>query len=361
MKKASLYITIFLLLGYADLFSQESPQNRNLINACISGNLNSVKMAINDGADINYLSSKGMPLYVAIQNGKTEVAKFLLSNEYISIHPTGVTQFPIHLAVKKRNLPITKILIEKGANINCKTADGFFTVDFAVRNNDYAMTRLLLDNGFDNKHCGAGIVTSVEKGNEKIFNLLVDHSGYFPSSFRDAAFYYAVKRNNYRIAKRLTDSGDLGYCFDSIEIICNKKMHNFMELLLNNKKKHVIHAESTSEYFGQLLYFAKDPKMLTLVIDAGAPVNFITYYSRFGEKNATIFSEKEIDRTRSSLAPQSPLFMAIYKNQIWKAELLLKKGAAIRWNSSSGMLDAMEYARFLNRNTMILVLRKYDK
>lgn len=95
----------------------------------------------------------------------------------ININPKhGVT--PLISAVKKNNIEIAKMLIEKGADVNAvggsekKTA-----IFFAVSNDNVEMVKMLISKGADlnvtDDYYETPLNIAVEKGNKKMINLLL--------------------------------------------------------------------------------------------------------------------------------------------------------------------------------------------
>jgi len=72
------------------------------------------------------------PIDCAAAKGRTKMIKCLL--EYDSpIDPTDKTKTtPLHLASQHGHAESVKLLIEKGADVNVRTADGFNCMDLAI-------------------------------------------------------------------------------------------------------------------------------------------------------------------------------------------------------------------------------------
>ncbi len=56
---------------------------------------------------------------------------------------------PLHSAVARRCLPVARLLLERGADVNARQAGGFTPLHGAAANGDRAMTELLVDRGAD--------------------------------------------------------------------------------------------------------------------------------------------------------------------------------------------------------------------
>lgn len=56
---------------------------------------------------------------------------------------------PLHSAVARRSLPVARLLLDRGADVNARQAGGFTPLHGAAANGDRAMSELLVDRGAD--------------------------------------------------------------------------------------------------------------------------------------------------------------------------------------------------------------------
>ena len=79
---------------------------------------------LNKGAKINYdPNSKGTPLYIAIQQKKTDIAKLLLKKG-ADVNVVDKQKKKIPLVASINNSELAKLLVENGANANPEIAKG---------------------------------------------------------------------------------------------------------------------------------------------------------------------------------------------------------------------------------------------
>ena len=106
--------------------------NKQLIEACIDGNLAEVNRLIKDGANPNAKDEHGYTvLRLAAEKGHAEIAKNLLlawANPN-SVDNNGVTAL-MEAAVSGHS-EVVKVLLSKGANPNAVTNDGVNALDAA--------------------------------------------------------------------------------------------------------------------------------------------------------------------------------------------------------------------------------------
>lgn len=87
----------------------------------------------------------------AVRNGHTGIVEYLLKHGYNANKPLSLavedTNFGslLHLAVRKRQLQNSQLLINFGSNINVVAESGQRPIFYVVENNYFQMIKLLLD------------------------------------------------------------------------------------------------------------------------------------------------------------------------------------------------------------------------
>jgi hypothetical protein len=112
----------------------EVSNDQKLLEASKNGNLEEVKKAINNGANINAKNNYGAtPLHLACYNGYLEIVECLVENKAEINAKNNDGYPPLHLACDKGHLDIVKYLIKNGANINAKDNEGYTPCDMAKK------------------------------------------------------------------------------------------------------------------------------------------------------------------------------------------------------------------------------------
>ena len=106
-----------------------------------------------DPAQVTALSGDGFTaLHLAIFGGQEEAARFLLergadpnalsANEAVRVPPLGTAAFV-------RSVPLARLLLDSGADVNGRGEGGFTALHSAAQNGDEDFARLLLERGAD--------------------------------------------------------------------------------------------------------------------------------------------------------------------------------------------------------------------
>ncbi len=95
-----------------------------LLNAAVFGDVETVKLLLDKGADVNAMTDWGTPLYMATLNEKTEVVKLLLEHGADPNIPKRTGSTPLHAAIGRGNRSIVILLLAAGADPNAVASGG---------------------------------------------------------------------------------------------------------------------------------------------------------------------------------------------------------------------------------------------
>ena len=98
----------------------QDEKNEHLLNEIKNENINEIKYAIEQRADVNYTTPQGhTPLYQSVGRGNKEIVSILIEAEAkIDVLGDINNGPPLVWAASKGDIEIMKLLIEKGGNIN---------------------------------------------------------------------------------------------------------------------------------------------------------------------------------------------------------------------------------------------------
>ena len=85
--------------------------------AAYGGHMETVKVLVDRGADVNALSHGLTPLTIAIYEGHTDIAKLLIARGTDVNARSGDGLAPLEAAINKDHADIAKLLMEKGADV----------------------------------------------------------------------------------------------------------------------------------------------------------------------------------------------------------------------------------------------------
>ena len=134
----------------AEVSKSEPPKGKapdiSIHKAALAGNIEAVKQAIADGADVNAKRFGLTPLHEAAKGqhsgpgGHTDIAELLIANG-ADVNATddflnGRT--PLSVAARYGNKETAELLIAEGADVNAKANDGKTPLDYTTRENEPA-------------------------------------------------------------------------------------------------------------------------------------------------------------------------------------------------------------------------------
>lgn len=103
-------------------------QAESLHQAVTDHNIESVKLQLQNGADINQLGRSwyefGSPLHLAVREGHQDIAELLIKNGAEVDVRDHNDYTPLHNAAWNGNLEMVKLLLDAGANITARSYSG---------------------------------------------------------------------------------------------------------------------------------------------------------------------------------------------------------------------------------------------
>jgi len=178
-----------------------STVNERLFTASSMGDIDDVKKALSDGAEVNNFNSfGGSSLYIAAENGHKNIVEYLLEKnadvEIKSIH--GMS--PLFTSVRNNYTDISNLLLKNGANVESSIPNGATPLYIASYNNDVYQTALLMKYGAINTETTVSGKTSVERAregnNQDILKLLLSGLDVFCNQTEDILFVEVCGKDN---------------------------------------------------------------------------------------------------------------------------------------------------------------------
>lgn len=198
-----------LLLDHNALPNEESSQGfRPLTLAIQQGNLKTAFLLFEAGATTNYKDKSGQtPIYLAMYNGDYEFIEPLVKRGAQINEPVkGIT--PLMLSITQKKLPLTKKLLEWGADPNLETQEGS-PARLAIDQNNADFIKALLDNKLKRSSFPGYLCYAAEKGATASLKTLLKR-GADPDSKNEAgdpAIVLAARNGHLEVVKRLVEAG----------------------------------------------------------------------------------------------------------------------------------------------------------
>lgn len=164
-------------------FARVVDKDSELVNAVLTGNLDSVEKHLRRGAFINAKSPDSKPvLLIAIENDRPDIAEVLIAKgaNVNFADPGGNT--PLMIAAKKGQEGMVKLLLSKGANPNTQqsniksvyASDNRTPIMFAAEGGNPGIVKMLIAKGANINKKGRDGKTALKIAEEKDFSDIVD-------------------------------------------------------------------------------------------------------------------------------------------------------------------------------------------
>ncbi|TQV91901.1 ankyrin repeat protein [Cordyceps javanica] len=146
--------------------------------AAIHGNLDAVKML---KQNLSLKDRYGWNcLHLAVMHERYELVKYLMTEDELDLNATGNDGYtPLHLAIRRKETAMIRLLIEKRASINTVTIYGDMPFHEAIDKCELSVIESLIENGaeFNNQKNvfsrGSTLYCAIERGNLDILDRLL--------------------------------------------------------------------------------------------------------------------------------------------------------------------------------------------
>lgn len=345
-------VRIFLRHG-ADVEAKNAGGETPLARAALNGRLDMVEVLAEYGASINTLNRHwNSPLFWAVCGGHYDIAKFLLDRgaRHSTRNRDGVT--PLMRAASQVCKPahpaIVRLLIERGADVNEADASGVTPLMQAAMGGNDKIAGMLLASGARvdarSSHKETALVMACRAGKNSslaVVKALVDGGAKLTVKSRDniPLLYLAVQSGSAGIVRALLDAGrDANENSGAVvRLAAGQGRADILQVLID-MGADVNLADSDGITALMLAAAGRKSETAKVLIEAGADVNAVTRPGSWGGDRTVLMFALGIEDGMRYVRCAPP---AIDPGLI---ELLLRKGADPRYDSTSG-ITALELAR----------------
>jgi ankyrin repeat protein/CHAT domain-containing protein len=181
LNKVSLLLIVSIIILIITLVTAfASDIDSQLIEVAITGDTETIKFLIDNGADVNAKDKNGYTaLMVAVKHDHIELVKLLIDKGVdVNVKHKG-NKTALMSAAKRGNTETVKLLIDKDADVNAKDKKGKTALMIAARLGNTKTVKLLIDKGADvNAKDSSDYTTlmrAVRLGNTEIVKLLIEN------------------------------------------------------------------------------------------------------------------------------------------------------------------------------------------
>jgi ankyrin repeat protein len=187
--------------------------NTALLMAGLNRHKDMMIFLIENEANYNTINKFGTSsIMFAIDNGHVDVVQLMIDKGADINHRSKYGKNPLLLACNNENM--LNLLIENGADLEAKNADGYTVFIECITNFKHSAIKLLLSKGVDinpkNNGGHAALRLAIIKGRTKTMSLLLNRScgaGILDPLYGGKHLLSAVKTGNVQVVKTLIDAG----------------------------------------------------------------------------------------------------------------------------------------------------------
>ena len=331
-----------------------------LMEAADEGNKEMVALLINEGAQVNAVTKHGhTALTEAVDSGEKEVITYLLDKgakvEMDNTHPS-----PLMEAIENGNIPLMKLLIENGADINKTNENGFTPLMEAVDEGEFGVVKFLVEElGVDvnaqAKEGWTALFEALDEGEEQIFSYLLEHGAQMTTLKNGTSLLHeAVDEGQLAMVKQLISMGaDVNQVAHDhwtplMEAIDEQHPQMISVLIASGAEVNVVFDNGWSP-----LLEACDEgnvQIVQMLLDNGAKYDLAgqgktPLGEACDERNLPLvkfFLERGINPNEVSKDGVSPLMEAVDEGETAIVKLLVSKGADVNYAPDGGRTALFE-------------------
>jgi ankyrin repeat protein len=152
-----------------------------LVNACLRGCIRSVRILVENGANVNMKAMHGYyPLHAAAQNGHTEIVELLIENSAQTELKNDDGDTPLMLAVRSNHQGVVEVLCKAGCNLHTQGFDHIEPIDYAINKRNIFISDVLMKH--ERQHLNSASTSLVENNSNSLSSSFVEDPAATPAT-----------------------------------------------------------------------------------------------------------------------------------------------------------------------------------
>ncbi|WP_342189704.1 ankyrin repeat domain-containing protein [Spiroplasma endosymbiont of Dilophus febrilis] len=359
-----------------------NPQYKNSLSllyyAIDTGDIQIVKLLIDNGADVNFQDENGLtPLHFAIENaidtGDIQIVKLLIDNgadpNVLDCNNDFIS--PLHYAIIKNKKEVVEVLL-KSKNIKNKINNKSYLnigclhwISLNSKNiNNLEIAELLIDNGADvnlqDENDATPLYYAISTNNKEMVQLLINKGANIKNITKNGLtpLYYAIILDNKEMVQLLIEKGANVNMQDEngltpLHFAIEENNQEMVQLLINNNADVNIKITSDGATILHYAILNNKKEMVKLLIKKGANVNkgvngLIPLYYAISTNNkemVQLLINKGANVNMQDENDFSPLYYAINEENIEIVKLLLANDADVNLQNKNGLTPLL-YSKY---------------
>lgn len=350
--RAMIFFLIVLIATGSNVFGQNTQEklDRNLLNIItfISNKDSSSLEKVINANNVNSFDTNGVNLLtLGVLSGDLNLVKVLIENGANPnlINQTQMGSTPLMMASEYKSLDIAKYLIKNGADINIQDSNGDPAIHWSAYYGNVPFTKLMLENGaktnLKSMHSDGVMQVALKEWQDSIVDLLLKYKVSIYKVEEDSkALILALKNDDFSLFKSLLNTKNI-----------NTRDGASNTLLMIAAK---------NGYFEMVKYLIEKGADIDKINSVGqSALNLSVFYGKNTVANYLIQKGADVNKTDNRFI-LSPLVAAIRANNLAVGKILLEKGADINSTDGTNNFSPIMWAALYQNKDFVSLLLKYN-